>query len=146
MDFLIVVEDVITGEEVRAEFLALRLWRYSGQPCNNRQTYGELDVTVGFSRLERSRNTLEGCLIVLEGCFTAERDGSSLSRSRCPWLLSFYTCSANCSVSYLLSSTVSYCHSLPGLCVRKCRNRGVCGSNSTRTLQSIDEGRCLPGQ
>src|SRR5271168_4731776 len=122
MDFLNVVEDVITGE-MWAEFLALRLWRYSGQPCNNWQTYGELDVTVGFSRSERSRNTLEGVLIVMEGCFMAERDGSSVS---------FYTDSANCSVSYLLSSTVSYCHSLPGLCVRKCRNRGVCGSNSNR--------------
>src|SRR5277367_5529668 len=39
----------------------------------------------------------------------------------CPWLLSFYTYyPANCLVSYLLSSIVSYCHSLLGLCVRKC--------------------------
>jgi len=30
---------------------------------------------------------LEGVLIVVEGCFTAERDGSGLSRSQYPWLL-----------------------------------------------------------
>jgi hypothetical protein len=40
------------------EFFALRLWRCSGQPCNNQQTDGQMDVTVGFSRSERSRNNL----------------------------------------------------------------------------------------
>src|SRR5271156_269268 len=40
---------------------------------------------------------------------------------QCPWLLSFYTYyPANYLVSYLLSSMVSYCHSLLGFkCVRK---------------------------
>ena len=40
-------------------FNALRLWRCSGQPCNNQQSYGQMDVImVGFSRSERSRNNL----------------------------------------------------------------------------------------
>jgi hypothetical protein len=57
---LIVVQSGITGaEEVRAESFALRLSRCSGQPYNNRQSYGQMDVTVGFSRSERSRNNVE---------------------------------------------------------------------------------------
>jgi len=50
--------------------------------------------------------TLEGILIVVEECFTAERNGSGLSNSHCTWLLPFYTYLANCLVSYLLSSMV----------------------------------------
>jgi hypothetical protein len=57
---LIVVQSSIAGaEKVRAEFFALRLWRCSGQPCNYQQIYGQMDVTVGFSRSERSRNNFE---------------------------------------------------------------------------------------
>ena len=59
---LIVVQSGITctgAEEVRAQFFALRLWRCSGQPYNNQQSYGPMDVTVGFSRSERSRNNFE---------------------------------------------------------------------------------------
>jgi len=33
----------------------LRLWRCSGQPCNNQQSYGQMEVTVGFSRSESGR-------------------------------------------------------------------------------------------
>jgi len=40
----------------RIEFFALRLWRCSGHPCNNQQSYGQMDVTAEFSRSERSRN------------------------------------------------------------------------------------------
>src|SRR5271154_2140972 len=132
MDFLIIVEDVITGE-VRAEFLALRLWRYSGQPCNNRQTYGELDVTDGFSRSERSRNTLEGIMIVMEGCFMAERDGSSLSRSQCLCLPSVFLYIFRKLLSVLLAEQHSVL--LPQFARFMCQevwNRGVCGSNSHR--------------
>ena len=53
--FLIVVERGITGgEDVRAEFFALRLWGYSGHPCNNQQSYGQMDIAFGFGRSERS--------------------------------------------------------------------------------------------
>src|SRR5271154_3798559 len=53
--------------------------------------------------------TLEGILIVVEGCFTAERtcgsDGpSGLTKTHChQWLLSFYTYPANCPGKYLSS-------------------------------------------
>ena len=40
--------------------------------------------------------TLEGILIVVEGCFTAERSGSDFCHQ---WLLSFYTYPANCSTN-----------------------------------------------
>jgi hypothetical protein len=54
---LIVVGSGIAGAgEVWAEFFALGLWGCSGQPCNNQQRYGQIDITVGFSRSERSRN------------------------------------------------------------------------------------------
>ena len=53
--FLIVVESgIIGGEDVRAEFFALRLWRCSGHPCNNQQSYEQMDIAVGFGRSERS--------------------------------------------------------------------------------------------
>ena len=45
-------------EELWAEFFALRLWRCSGQPCNKQWNNGQMDVTAGFSRSERSRNNL----------------------------------------------------------------------------------------
>ena len=53
--------------------------------------------------------TLEGILIVVEGYFTAERNGSGLTLKthQChQWLLSFYTYPANCLALYLLSSMV----------------------------------------
>jgi hypothetical protein len=56
---LTLVGSAIAGaEEVRAEFFALRLWGCSSQPCDNRQSYGQMSVTVGLSRSERSRNNL----------------------------------------------------------------------------------------
>jgi len=51
--------------------------------------------------------TLEGVLIVVKACFTAEGNGSGsagLTKRRCTWLLSFYTCPANCLLFYSLSS------------------------------------------
>jgi hypothetical protein len=54
---LIVVRSVIAGAGgVRAVFFALGLWGCSGQPCNNQQRYGQIDITIGFSGSERSRN------------------------------------------------------------------------------------------
>jgi hypothetical protein len=55
---MLVVSCCTRGEDVWAEFFAFRLWRCSGQPCNNQQSYGPMNVTVGFSRSERSRNNL----------------------------------------------------------------------------------------
>jgi hypothetical protein len=37
---------------------ALRLWRCSGQPCNNQQRYGQMDITVAFKGSEMSRDNL----------------------------------------------------------------------------------------
>jgi hypothetical protein len=55
---MIVVSCCTGGEDVWADFFTLRNWRCSGQPGNNQQSYGQIDVTVGFSRSERSRNNL----------------------------------------------------------------------------------------
>ena len=41
---MVVVSCCTWGEDVWAEFFALRLWRCSGQPCNNQQSYGQMDV------------------------------------------------------------------------------------------------------
>src|SRR5271170_6884528 len=72
---------------------------------------------------------LQGILIVVEGCFTAERTcGSGLTETHChQWLLSFYTYPANCPGKYLSSfvSTAEICRNLLGLCVRKYGNRGA---------------------
>jgi hypothetical protein len=73
VDFLIVVEDVISEEEVRAEIFALRLWRCSGQFYNNQHSYGPMDVTVGFSNSEDPEIPLKGVLIIVESRFTREK-------------------------------------------------------------------------
>jgi single-stranded DNA-binding protein len=49
---------VTGGEDERADFFTVTVWGYSGQPCNNQQSYGQINVTVGFSRSERSRTDL----------------------------------------------------------------------------------------
>jgi len=72
VDFLIVVDDVISEEEVQAEFFALRLWRCSGQFYNNLQRYGQMDVTVGFSKSKDPEITLKGVLIIVDSWFTRE--------------------------------------------------------------------------
>jgi single-stranded DNA-binding protein len=56
--FLIAVERGFTGEDDRADFFTVTVWGYLGQPCNNQQSYGQINVTVGFSRSERSRTDL----------------------------------------------------------------------------------------
>jgi hypothetical protein len=71
VDFLIVVDDVIS-EEVQAEFFALILWRCSGQFYNNQQRYGQMDVTVGFSKSKGPEITLKGVLIIVDSWFTRE--------------------------------------------------------------------------
>jgi len=53
-----------------ADFFALRLWRCSGHLCNKQQSYGQIDVTVGFSRSERSGNNLDRNSDCSERCFT----------------------------------------------------------------------------
>jgi len=44
-------------KKIWAEIFALKLWRCSGPPCNQ-HSYGQMDVSVEFSRSERSRNNL----------------------------------------------------------------------------------------
>jgi len=103
--FLIVVERGIT-EDVRAEFFALRLWGYSGQPCNNQQNYGKMGVAAGFSRSERSRNNLGRNYSYSGRMLYGRETGSGWSKSHCTWLLPFYIYPANCLVSDLLRSMV----------------------------------------
>ena len=79
--------------------------------------------------------TLEGILIVVEGCLTAERSGSGSwldSQSTLPPMAPVFLYISRKLLSSLLAEQHGvYCHSLPGLCVRKCGNRGVCGSGSS---------------
>jgi len=46
--------------------------------CNNQQSYGQINVTVGFSSLGQKglELTLAGVLIVIEGCFTIAVNGA----------------------------------------------------------------------
>src|SRR5271155_5363556 len=70
---LMVVVSCCTGsEDVWAEFFTLRNCRCSSQPGDNQQSYGQMDVTVGLSMSERSRNTLEEVLIVIKSCCTTD--------------------------------------------------------------------------
>src|SRR5271170_218714 len=89
-----------------AEFFAFRLWKCSGQPCKNQHSYGQMNVTAGFIRLERSRNSLGRNSNCSGRTLYGRENESGLSKSRCLWLLPFYTYPANCLVSYLLSSMV----------------------------------------
>jgi hypothetical protein len=119
-----------------AEFFALRLWRCSGQSCNNQQGSGQMDVTAGLSRSERSRNNI-GRSSNCSGrkLYGRERNGSGLPKSQ-PVTPVFLHISCKLLTSVLLAQQHGvYCHSLPGFCVRKCGNlnRGCCGgSNSDR--------------
>ena len=74
--------------------------------------------------------TLEGVLIVVEGSFTAERNGSGLPKSQ-PVTPVFLHISCKLLTSVLLAQQHGvYCHSLPGLC--QCQEvwEQSCGSNS----------------
>ena len=56
-------------KELWAEFFAPRLWRCSGQPCNDQQNYGQTDVTAGSAGQKGPEITLGGILInIVEGC------------------------------------------------------------------------------
>src|SRR5271155_5552011 len=63
------------------EFFGLRLWRCSGQPCNNQQSYGQMDVTAGFNRSERSRNNLGRNSNCRGRMLYGREHGSGLSKS-----------------------------------------------------------------
>src|SRR5271154_2679054 len=95
-------------KELWADFFSLRLWRCSGQPCNSQQNYGQMDVTVGFSGSERSRNNL-GRNSNCSGRMFYSRENlwigpSGLTKTHChQWLRSFYTYPANCPRKYLSS-------------------------------------------
>ena len=73
--------------------------------------------------------TLEGILIGVEECFTAERSGSGswLDQKTLPPLMApiFLHISHKLLSSLPAEQHGVYCHSLPGLCVRKCGNKGA---------------------
>src|SRR5271170_8445815 len=78
---------------------------------NNQCPHGQMDVTAGFSRSERSRNNLgrnSNCSGRMFYGRVSERtcgSESGLTKThRYQWLLSFYTYPTNCLALYLLSS------------------------------------------
>lgn len=117
------------------------LWICCGYHCQNQQSYGQIYVTVGLRRSERSRNNFERhsnySLQWKDVLQQTELDrAAGPTKSQCQ-LLSFYTYAANCLLPYLLSSMASYCHNFPGSCVRKCANRSVCGSSKFKLRSGI---------
>ena len=141
-----------------AEFFALRLWRCSGQPCNSQQSYGQMDVMVGFSRSERSRNNLGRNSNCSGGMFDGREKwvgqlASMTPKAHChQWLLSFYPYPANCLALYLLSSmvfTATVCQVYVSGSVGTEVFVAVVQSIELRSglrisLQSIDRDLCLP--
>ena len=61
-----------------AEFFALRLWRCSGQPSTTSRAMDKWMLRLDSADQKGPEITLEGILIVVEGCFTAERNGSPI--------------------------------------------------------------------
>ena len=118
-----------------AEFLHAELGTFLLLP----QELQDLWTREGHSWIQHikrvQKTTLEGIPIVVEGCFTAERNRSGLTKTPCTrWLLSFYTYPANCLVSYLLSSMALavYCHSLRQVYRQEvCGNGSVCGCTNS---------------
>src|SRR5271170_5379671 len=112
-----------------------------------------MDMTVGFSRLERPRNHLGRHSNCSRRMFYGGENGLGLSKSHCEWLLPFYTYpAANCLALYLLSSMVFtttvcqvYVSGSVGTEVQwLCQWWFKLRSGMRITLQSIDEGLCLP--
>ena len=109
-----------------AEFFALRLWRCSGQACNNQQNYGQMDVTAGFSRLERSRNNLGRNSNCSGRMFYGREKWIGLGQNTLPPMAPvFLHISRKLLSSLPAEQHGDYCHSLPSLCVRKYGNRGA---------------------
>src|SRR5271170_6615796 len=65
-----------------------------------------MDMTIGFSRLERPRNHLRRHSNCSRRMFYGGENGLGLSQSHCQWLLPFYTYPTNCLALYLLNSMV----------------------------------------
>ena len=99
---------------------------------NNQQSYGQMDVTVGFSRSERSRNNFGGHSNCSGRIFYGREKWIGLDQNTLPPMAPVFLYISRKLLSSLLAEQHGvYCHSLPGLCVRKCGNRGG-GSNSDR--------------
>ena len=131
-------------------FFAFRLLRCSGHPCNNEQSYGQMDVAAGFRRSEKSRNNFgrhsncSGRLV-----YGKEKWISHRAWPKHTWLLPFYTYPANCLALYLLSS-MAFTATVCQVYVSESVGTEVqwlwwfqSGMRIT-TLQSIDQGLCLP--
>ena len=110
-----------------AEFFALRLWRCSGQPCNNQQSCGQLHITVGLWRSERSRNNLGRNSNCSERMFYGRGNlWIGLDQNTLPPMAPvFLHISRKLLSSLPAEQHGDYCHSLPSLCVRKYGNRGA---------------------
>src|SRR5271156_2386520 len=117
-------------KELWAEFFALRLWRCSGQPCNNQQNYGQMDVTAGFSGSERSRNNL-GRNSNCSGRMFYSRENLwirrpiGLDQNTLPPMAPVFLYISSKLPREILEQLCVYCKNLLGLCVRKCGNRGA---------------------
>jgi len=136
-----------------AEFFALRLWRCSGQLCSNQQSYGQMDVMVGFSRSERPRNNFGRSSDCSGRLFYGREKWIGLNQITLHMAPAFQVLHIS---RKLLSSLLAeqhgvYCHSLPRLCVRiqevwglRCLWWFKLQSGLRISLQSIDAELCLP--
>ena len=117
------------------EFFGLRLWRCSGQPCNNQQSYGQMDVMAGFNRSERSRNNLGRNSNCSGRMLYGREHGSGLSKSHSTAHGSFLS-------THILQITcwAAWCL-LPQFSRFMCQeawNRGGCGGSNS--LSEISRG------
>ena len=121
-----VVDALQGGEGTLGGIFALRLWRCSGQACNNQQNYGQMDVTAGFSRLERSRNNL-GRNSNCSGRMFYGRETLwiGLDQNTLPPMAPVFLHISSELPREILEQLCVYCKNLLGLCVRKCGNRGA---------------------
>jgi hypothetical protein len=107
-------------------FFAFRLWRCSGQPCNNQQSYGPMNVTVVSSRSERSRNNLGRNSNRSGRMFSSREKWIGLDQNTLPPMAPVFLHISRKLLSVLLAEQHGVCcHRFPGLCVRKCGNRGA---------------------
>src|SRR5271155_5834215 len=117
-------------KELWVEFFALRLWRCSGQPCNNQQNYGQMDVRAEFSGSERSRNNLGRNSNCSRRMFYSRENlwirwPIGLDQNTLPPMAPVFLYISSKLPREILEQLCVYCKNLLGLCVRKCGNREV---------------------
>ena len=113
-------------KELWPEFFALRLWRCSGQPCNNQRNYRQMDVTAGFSRSERSRKNLRRNSNCSGRMFNGRENlWIGLDQNTLPPMAPVFLHISSKLPREILEQLCVYCKNLLGLCVRKRGNRGA---------------------